>query len=94
MIRVQDGSRVSPHFPRLDFQSLRNRTADTRSLSLYLSSTASVLLAKTQIGLGVLALPSALDKLGGFVGILAIVVIGLVVTYANYVVGTFGAFWQ
>lgn len=49
-----------------------------------------MLLCKTQIGLGVLSLPSALDTLGGFYGVLAIVVIAIVVTYANYVVGTFG----
>lgn len=52
---------------------------------------AAVLLTKAQIGLGVLSLPEALNVLGAFYGLLAIVVLGIFTTYGNYIVGRFSA---
>ncbi|KAK6905141.1 hypothetical protein I203_105961 [Kwoniella mangroviensis CBS 8507] len=50
---------------------------------------ASVLEVKTQIGLGVLGLPAALNTLGFVPGILCILAIAIIITWSDYVVGTF-----
>ncbi|WWC58051.1 uncharacterized protein I303_100586 [Kwoniella dejecticola CBS 10117] len=50
---------------------------------------ASVLEVKTQIGLGVLGLPAALNVLGFVPGILCILAIAIIITWSDYVVGTF-----
>nr|XP_031858123.1 uncharacterized protein CI109_006464 [Kwoniella shandongensis]KAA5525195.1 hypothetical protein CI109_006464 [Kwoniella shandongensis] len=50
---------------------------------------AAVLELKTQIGLGVLGLPSVLNTLGFVPGILVILAIGLIITWSDLVVGTF-----
>lgn len=44
---------------------------------------------KTQFGLGVFAVPGVLDKLGLIPGIICICVIATIITWSNYVVGTF-----
>lgn len=44
---------------------------------------------KSQIGLGVLALPAVLNTLGYVPGILLIIAIGAIITWSDYVVGTF-----
>ena len=47
------------------------------------------LMLKTQFGLGVLAVPGVLDTLGVVPGIICICVIATIITWSNYVVGTF-----
>lgn len=44
---------------------------------------------KTQIGLGVLAIPSALNALGMVPGVICLVVIAIITTWSGYVIGTF-----
>lgn len=44
---------------------------------------------KTQIGLGVLAIPSALDVLGIVPGIICIVIIACMTTWSGYIIGQF-----
>lgn len=44
---------------------------------------------KTQIGLGVLAIPSALDTLGMVPGIISLIVVACITTWAAYIIGTF-----
>lgn len=44
---------------------------------------------KTQIGLGVLSIPSVLDTLGMGPGLVVLIVIGGITTWSNYVIGTF-----
>lgn len=44
---------------------------------------------KTQIGLGVLAIPSALNALGMVPGILCLVAVAVITTWSGYVIGTF-----
>ncbi|KAL4802254.1 transmembrane amino acid transporter protein-domain-containing protein [Aspergillus unguis] len=44
---------------------------------------------KTQIGLGVLAIPSALDTLGMGPGLACLIVIACITTWSDYVIGTF-----
>ncbi|KAJ5994396.1 hypothetical protein N7451_010120 [Penicillium sp. IBT 35674x] len=48
-----------------------------------------ILMMKTQIGLGVLAIPSALDVLGMVPGIICIVVIAGMTTWSGYTIGEF-----
>ncbi|KAJ5218534.1 uncharacterized protein N7498_000633, partial [Penicillium cinerascens] len=48
-----------------------------------------ILMMKTQIGLGVLAIPSALDILGMVPGIICIVVIACMTTWSGYIIGDF-----
>ncbi|KAI1813766.1 transmembrane amino acid transporter protein-domain-containing protein [Poronia punctata] len=49
----------------------------------------SVLMMKTQIGLGVLSIPSAMDTLGYIPGIISILAIAIITTWSDYIVGTF-----
>ena len=44
---------------------------------------------ETQIGLGVLSIPSVLDTLGMGPGLVVVVVIGIITTWSNYVIGNF-----
>ena len=48
-----------------------------------------VVMIKTQIGLGVLSIPSAFDALGLIPGVLCLLGIGGTITWGNHVVGTF-----
>ena len=48
-----------------------------------------ILMMKTQIGLGVLAIPSALDVLGMVPGIICLVAMAVITTWSGYVIGTF-----
>ncbi|WVR00370.1 hypothetical protein IAU59_007513 [Kwoniella sp. CBS 9459] len=50
---------------------------------------ATVLQLKTQIGLGILGLPAALNTLGLVPGLIAIIGIALVIGWSDYVIGTF-----
>lgn len=50
---------------------------------------ASVLILKSQIGLGVLGLPFSLQVLGIVPGILCLVAVALITTWSGYVIGTF-----
>jgi amino acid permease len=49
----------------------------------------AVLMIKTQIGLGVLSIPSVLNTLGMGPGLVVLIVIGGITTWSNYVIGTF-----
>ncbi|KAL4883601.1 putative amino acid transporter [Aspergillus karnatakaensis] len=48
-----------------------------------------ILMMKTQIGLGVLAIPTAFDTLGIVPGVLVLTGIAAIITWSNYVIGTF-----
>lgn len=48
-----------------------------------------MLMIKTQIGLGVLSIPSVLDTLGMGPGLVVLVLIGVVTTWSNYMIGVF-----
>ncbi|KAJ5575696.1 hypothetical protein N7535_002622 [Penicillium sp. DV-2018c] len=48
-----------------------------------------VLMMKTQIGLGVLSIPSAFDTLGLIPGIICLVAIAIITTWSDYIVGIF-----
>lgn len=48
-----------------------------------------ILMMKTQIGLGVLAIPSALDALGMVPGIICLVAMACITTWSGYIIGTF-----
>ena len=48
-----------------------------------------VVMIKSQIGLGVLSIPSAFDALGLIPGVLCLLGIGGMITWGNHVVGTF-----
>lgn len=50
---------------------------------------ASVLMMKTEVGLGVLSIPEAFDTLGMIPGIIMLLVIGGITTWSSYVVGQF-----
>ncbi|WVQ95771.1 hypothetical protein IAU59_002870 [Kwoniella sp. CBS 9459] len=50
---------------------------------------ASILMMKTQIGLGVLGLPAVLDVLGYVPGVIVILVIATIITWSDLVVGYF-----
>lgn len=47
------------------------------------------LMMKTQFGLGILSIPSALNTLGLVPGIICVVAIGGVTTWSNYMIGVF-----
>lgn len=49
----------------------------------------SVLMMKTQIGLGVLSIPAAFDVLGLIPGVICLLAIGGITTWSNYMVGVF-----
>lgn len=44
---------------------------------------------KTQVGLGILSIPSAFHTLGIIPGIICLIVIGAITTWSDYVIGTF-----
>lgn len=44
---------------------------------------------KTQIGLGVLSIPSAFNVLGLIPGVLCLLAIAIITTWSNYMVGVF-----
>lgn len=44
---------------------------------------------KTQIGLGVLSIPSVFNTLGMIPGMICLVVIGIMTTWSNHIVGVF-----
>jgi amino acid permease len=44
---------------------------------------------KTQIGLGVLAIPSVFETLGLITGVICVLVIGSMITWSNYMVGVY-----
>ncbi|KAL4814525.1 hypothetical protein BDW67DRAFT_177056 [Aspergillus spinulosporus] len=48
-----------------------------------------ILMMKTQIGLGVLAIPSALDVLGMVPGIICMMVVACITTWSSYIIGSF-----
>lgn len=48
-----------------------------------------VVMVKTQIGLGVLSIPSAFDALGLIPGVICLLCIAGIITWGNHVVGTF-----
>ncbi|KAL1408564.1 hypothetical protein Q8F55_005377 [Vanrija albida] len=50
---------------------------------------AAIILLKTQVGLGVLAMPQMLQAIGAVPGTLVIVGLGILTTWCDYVVGTF-----
>ncbi|KAG9203086.1 hypothetical protein G6514_003609 [Epicoccum nigrum] len=50
---------------------------------------SSILMMKTQIGLGVLSIPAAFDTLGLIPGIIALVAIGIITLWSGYIVGAF-----
>lgn len=50
---------------------------------------ASVLMMKTEVGLGVLSVPQAFDTLGMIPGVILLLVIGGITTWSSYVVGQF-----
>ncbi|RMJ21592.1 hypothetical protein PHISP_07536 [Aspergillus sp. HF37] len=47
------------------------------------------LMMKTQFGLGVLAIPGVLDTLGMIPGIIVVCAIASIITWSNYIIGTF-----
>ncbi|KAG5662367.1 hypothetical protein KAF25_004785 [Fusarium avenaceum] len=49
----------------------------------------SALMMKTQIGLGILSIPSAFHTLGIIPGIICLIVIGAITTWSDYMIGTF-----
>ncbi|KAK5940455.1 hypothetical protein PMZ80_006870 [Knufia obscura] len=49
----------------------------------------AILMVKTQIGLGVLSIPAVLDTLGMGPGLVVVIVIGMITTWSNYIIGTF-----
>lgn len=44
---------------------------------------------KTQIGLGVLSIPAALDTLGMIPGVIILVFMAVITTWSNYIIGVF-----
>lgn len=44
---------------------------------------------KTQIGLGVLSIPAVLDALGMVPGVICLIIIGIITTWSDYMVGVF-----
>ncbi|KAL4882845.1 transmembrane amino acid transporter protein-domain-containing protein [Aspergillus karnatakaensis] len=48
-----------------------------------------ILMMKTQIGLGVLAIPSALDTLGMGFGVACLIIMATITTWSGYVIGSF-----
>jgi amino acid permease len=44
---------------------------------------------KTQIGLGILSIPSAFHTLGIIPGVICLILIGGITTWPNYAIGTF-----
>lgn len=48
-----------------------------------------VVMVKTQIGLGVLSIPSAFDALGLIPGVICLLAVGGIITWGNHVVGVF-----
>lgn len=44
---------------------------------------------KTQLGLGVLSIPSVFDTLGMIPGVICLCAVGVITTWSDYIVGTF-----
>lgn len=49
----------------------------------------AALMMKTQIGLGVMSIPTVFDTLGIIPGIICLIVIGMITTWSGYIVGVF-----
>ncbi|KAF4332922.1 amino acid transporter [Fusarium beomiforme] len=49
----------------------------------------SVLMMKTQIGLGVLSIPAAFNTLGLIPGVICLLLVAIITTWSNYIVGVF-----
>ncbi|KAF5000942.1 hypothetical protein FGRMN_1399 [Fusarium graminum] len=49
----------------------------------------SVLMMKTQIGLGVLSIPAAFDVLGLIPGVICLLLVAIITTWSNHIVGVF-----
>ena len=49
----------------------------------------AVLMMKTQIGLGVLSIPAVLDVLGMVPGVICLLIVGIITTWTNYMIGQF-----
>lgn len=49
----------------------------------------SVLMMKTQIGLGVLSIPAVFDVLGLIPGVICLIAIAVITTWSDYIVGIF-----
>lgn len=47
------------------------------------------LMMKTQIGLGVLSIPAVFDTLGMIPGVISLILIAIITTWSDYIVGTF-----
>lgn len=75
--------KASPHPPQDLFNS-EEGDVDFRSVSW---QGAAILIAKFQIGLGALSLPSTLHTLGFFPGILCFVILAIITTVSGYVSG-------
>ncbi|CAG8000163.1 unnamed protein product [Penicillium olsonii] len=52
-------------------------------------SGTAVLMMKSQLGLGVLSIPSAFDKLGLVPGLICLIIIAIITTWSDYMVGVF-----
>ncbi|KAI9041759.1 uncharacterized protein KD926_006483 [Aspergillus affinis] len=50
---------------------------------------AVAVMTKTQIGLGVLSIPASLDTLGMIPGVIVLVVMAVITTWSNYMIGVF-----
>lgn len=64
------------------------KNEDTDSVQVGWLGT-SVLMMKTQIGLGVLSIPVAFDALGIVPGVICLIVIGGITTWSDYIIGIF-----
>lgn len=65
-----------------------NRVYETNSGQVGFVGTI-VLMMKTQIGLGILAIPGALDTLGMVPGVICLVGLGCMTTWSDYMIGAF-----
>jgi hypothetical protein len=49
----------------------------------------AILMVKTQIGLGVLSIPAVLDTLGLIPGVIILIIIAIITTWSDYMIGVF-----
>ena len=49
----------------------------------------TVLMLKTQVGLGVLSIPATFDTLGMIPGVICLLIIGIITTWSDYMIGVF-----
>ncbi|KAG9611999.1 amino acid transporter, partial [Aureobasidium melanogenum] len=68
------------------FGQLDEDSPNYRNVSLF---GTIALMMKTQIGLGVLSIPSVFDTLGMIPGIICLLVIGAITTWSDYMIGVF-----